>query len=45
LSEAGELRIPPDDWHFLPAGDAAITNHHEVPFFNKENRDRVKISR
>ncbi len=25
LSEAGERLIPPEDWAFLPAGDAAIT--------------------
>ena len=25
LSEAGEQLTPPDDWHFLPAGDATIT--------------------
>ena len=25
LSESGEERIPPPDWGFLPAGDAAIT--------------------
>lgn len=25
LSEAGEQLIPPEDWAFLPAGDAAIT--------------------
>ena len=48
LSESGERLIPPQDWAFLPAGDAAVTKMVKAQgatWVVRERRGRREISR